>query len=77
MASQRLKALKFDMEKDWDKFETWKLKWADLLISSNINLSGITGARVKQKKAALTEELSEETEVDQWSRIQPCQHHES
>jgi hypothetical protein len=31
------KAPLFDMEKDRDNFETWKLKWKDFLVSSNIN----------------------------------------
>jgi hypothetical protein len=52
------KAPKFNMEKDWNNFETWKLKWADFLISSNINSIGVSGARDEQKKAALTAALS-------------------
>ena len=55
------KAPKFDIEKDRDNFETWKLKWADFLISSNINSIGVTGARDEQKKAALTAALSDDT----------------
>jgi hypothetical protein len=55
------KAPKFDIEKDLDNFKTWKLKWADFLISSNINSIGVTGARDEQKKAALTTALSDDT----------------
>ncbi len=55
------KAPKFDIEKDRDNFETWKLKWADFLISSNINSIGVTGVREEQKKAALTAALSDDT----------------
>ncbi len=55
------KVPKFDMEKDRDNFKTWKLKWADFLISSNINSIGITGTRDEQKKAALTAALSDDT----------------
>ena len=55
------KAPKFDIEKDHDNFKTWKLKWADFLISSNINSIGVTGARDEQKKAALTAALSDDT----------------
>ena len=42
------KAPKFDLEKDRDNFETWKLKWADFLISSNIN--SINRAAVKEEQ---------------------------
>jgi hypothetical protein len=55
------KAPKFNMEKDWDNFETWKLKWADFLISSNINSIGVSGTSDEQKKAALTASLSDDT----------------
>ncbi len=55
------KAPKFDIEKDRDNFETWKLKWADFLISSNINSIGVSGVRDEQKKAALTAALSDDT----------------
>jgi hypothetical protein len=55
------KAPKFNIEKDCDNFETWKLKWADFLISSNINSISISGARDEQKKAALTAALSDDT----------------
>jgi len=55
------KAPKFDIEKDRDNFETWKLKWADFLILSNINSIGVTGVRDEQKKAALTAALSDDT----------------
>jgi hypothetical protein len=54
------KAPKFDIEKDCDNFKTWKLKWADFLISSNINSIGISGAQDEQKKAALTAALSDD-----------------
>ncbi len=56
------KAPKFNIEKDCDNFETWKLKWADFLISSNINLIGVTGARDEQRKAALTAAPSDDTQ---------------
>jgi hypothetical protein len=49
------------MEKDWDNFETWKLQWADFLISSNINSIGVTGARDKQKKAPRTAALLDDS----------------
>jgi hypothetical protein len=55
------KAPKFDMEKDRDNFKTWKLKWADFLISSNINSIGVTGAQDEQKKAAHMAALSDDT----------------
>jgi hypothetical protein len=55
------KAPKFDMEKDRDNFKTWKLKWANFLISSNINSIGVTSARDEQKKAALMAALWDDT----------------
>jgi hypothetical protein len=55
------KAPKLDIEKDCKNFKTWKLKWADFLISSNINSIGVTGAQDERKKAALTAALSDNT----------------
>jgi hypothetical protein len=66
------KATKFDIEKDRDNFETWKLKWADFLISSNINLISVRGAREEQKKAAPTAALSDDTL--KWSNGQGFDH---
>ena len=55
------KAPKFDIEKDRDNFETWKLKWADFLISSNINSINRAAVKEEQTKAALTAALSDDT----------------
>ena len=66
------KAPKFDLEKDKDNFETWKLKWEDFLISSNINSITKTGAKDEQTKAALTAGVvRRHSEVAQRSGIQP------
>ena len=55
------KAPKFDLEKDRDNFETWKLRWEDFLISSNINAISTPAVKEEQKKAALTAALSDDT----------------
>ncbi len=55
------KAPKFDLEKDWENFETWKLKWNDFLISSNINSINRAAVKEEQTKAALTAALSDDT----------------
>jgi hypothetical protein len=55
------KAPKLDIEKDRNNFETRKLKWAEILISSNINSIGVSGVPDEQKKAALTAALSVDT----------------
>jgi hypothetical protein len=49
------------MENDRNNFKTWKLKWANFLISSNFNSIGVTGAQDQQKKGALTAALSDDT----------------
>jgi hypothetical protein len=54
------KAPKFDLEKDRDNFKTWNLKWADFLISSNINLINKAAVKEEQTKAALTAALSDD-----------------
>jgi hypothetical protein len=55
------KAPKFDLEKDRDNFETWKLKWNDFLVSSNINSINKAAVKEEQTKAALTSALSDDT----------------
>ena len=55
------KAPLFDMEKDRDNFETWKLKWKDFLVSSNINAIEKAAVKEEQMKAALTAALSNDT----------------
>ena len=55
------KAPKFDLEKDRENFETWKLKWEDFLISSSINAIPKTAVKDEQTKAALTAALSDDT----------------
>ncbi len=55
------KAPRFDLDKDRDNFETWKLKWEDFLISSNINSITKTAVKDEQTKAALTAALSDDT----------------
>jgi hypothetical protein len=49
------------MEKDRDNFETWKLKWKDFLVSSNINAIEKAAIKEEQMKAALTAALSNDT----------------
>jgi hypothetical protein len=55
------KAPKFDLEKDRDNFEMWKLKWADFLISSNINSINRAAVKEEQTKAALTAAFADDT----------------
>jgi hypothetical protein len=55
------KAPMFKLEKDREKFKTWKLKWNNILISSNINLINRAAVKEEQTKAALTAALSDDT----------------
>jgi hypothetical protein len=55
------KAPLFDIEKDRGNFKTWKLKWKDFLVSSNINAIEKAAVKEEQMKAALTASLSNDT----------------
>jgi hypothetical protein len=52
------KAPLLDIEKNRDNFETWKLKWKDFLVSSNINAIEKVAVKEEQMKATLTAALS-------------------
>jgi hypothetical protein len=50
-----------DQEKDRENFETWRLKWNNFLISSNINSINRVAVKEEQTKAPLTAALSDDT----------------
>ena len=45
------KAPLLDKEKNRDNFETWKLKWKDFLVSSNINAIEKVAVKEEQMKS--------------------------
>jgi hypothetical protein len=45
------KAPLLDIEKNRDNFETWKLKWKDFLVSSNINAIEKVAVKEEQMKS--------------------------